>query len=41
MKSKASKKRIFRWILLMLFFGAIFVLYFHAYFGGLKKSRTN
>ena len=36
MKSKASKKRIFRWILLMLFFGAIFVLYFHAYFGGLK-----
>ena len=37
MKSKASKKRIFRWILLMLFFGAIFVLYFHAYFGGLKK----
>lgn len=37
MKSKASKKRIFRWILLMLFFSAIFVLYFHAYFGGLKK----
>ena len=37
MKSKASKKRIFRWSLLMLFFGAIFVLYFHAYFGGLKK----
>ena len=37
MKSKASKKRIFRWILLMLFIGAIFVLYFHAYFGGLKK----
>jgi len=43
MANKSSKKRIFRWILLgillVLFFGGIFVLYFYAYFGGFNKVK--
>lgn len=40
MTSKGSKKHTLRWILLMLFFGGIFVLYFYAYFGGFKKVKN-
>ena len=39
MTSKGSNKLTFRWILLILIFGGIFILYFYAYFGGFKKVK--